>query len=63
MGCVGGCCPSFVVNDAGESSLHIPPASIVTTLGGVFLIMLHVINLSGCRCCAGGGNNNVMGVR
>lgn len=63
MGCVDSCCPSFVVNDAGERSLHIPPASIVTTLGGVFLIMLHVMNLCGCRCCADVDNNNVMGAR
>jgi len=29
-GCVDNCCPSIVQNEAGESSLYIPPASIVT---------------------------------
>jgi len=50
-GCVDGCCPSIVENAAGEKSLYIPPASIVTTLGGLCLIILHVFNLRSCICC------------
>jgi len=52
--CVDGCCPSFVINEQGEKSLHIPAASIVTTLGGLFLIALHVMNLCGCSSCKKG---------
>ena len=44
------CCPSFVVDEAtGVESLNIPPASIVTLLGGVSLIVAHLANL---RCCS-----------
>ncbi|MBK1831080.1 MerC domain-containing protein [Verrucomicrobiaceae bacterium R5-34] len=52
--CVDNCCPSIVVDEAGEKSLHIPPASIVTTLGGLCLIAVHAANLccSGCGCCS-----------
>lgn len=47
-GCVDACCPSVQVSDTGQISLHIPPAAIVTTLGGIFLIAAHVGNLCGC---------------
>lgn len=50
-GCVDQCCPSAYINDSGELSLHIPPAAIVTTLGGVFLIIAHIGNLIACRRC------------
>ena len=43
--CVDGCCPSIQVSESGEKSLHIPPAAIITTLGGVFLIAAHIGNL------------------
>ena len=46
--CVDACCPSVEINDIGEMSLHIPPAAIITTLGGFFLIAAHVGNL--CQC-------------
>jgi hypothetical protein len=46
--CVDNCCPSVQISDSGEMSLHIPPAAIITTLGGVFLIVAHVGNLCGC---------------
>lgn len=53
VGCVDNCCPSAQISETGEISLHIPPAAIVTTLGGVFLIAAHIGNLAGCRhCCA-----------
>lgn len=59
VGCVDNCCPSIQVNEAGETSLHIPPAAIVTTIGGVFLIAAHIGNLSlagrscqSAQCCA-----------
>ncbi|YCM42761.1 MerC domain-containing protein [Verrucomicrobiaceae bacterium 227] len=38
-GCVDNCCPSLQVDESGKTSLHIPPAAIVTTLGGLFLIV------------------------
>jgi len=46
--CVDACCPSLQVTETGETKLHIPPAAIVTTLGGVFLIVAHVGNLCSC---------------
>jgi hypothetical protein len=45
------CCPSVVVDSAGESRLHIPPAATVTTLGGFLLITTHLGNLCACRNC------------
>lgn len=45
------CCPSVQTNEAGEQSLHIPPASIVTTLGGICLIAVHAGNLCLCSVC------------
>ena len=52
--CVDGCCPSIQVSESGETSLHIPPAAIITTLGGIFLITAHVGNLrSGLGACFG----------
>jgi len=46
--CVDNCCPSVQISETGEMSLHIPPAAIITTLGGIFLIVAHVGNLCGC---------------
>lgn len=44
------CCPSYVIDVAtGEERLNIPPASIVTLIGGISLIVSHMANL---RCCA-----------
>jgi len=52
VGCVDQCCPSIQVSESGETSLHVPPAAIVTTLGGIFLIVAHVGNLrSGALSC------------
>lgn len=49
-GCGHDCCPTVIFNDVtGESSLSIPPASIITLLGGIGLITAHLGNL---RCCA-----------
>ncbi len=56
-GCVDQCCPSIVTNESGEKSLYIPPASVVTTVGGLFLIAVHLGNLCGCRSCAVMGDN------
>ena len=50
-GCVDNCCPSIQVNEQGEKTLHIPPASIVTTAGGLFLIATHIGNLCCCPSC------------
>ena len=45
VGCVDNCCPSLQVTESGETTLHVPPAAIVTTVGGFFLIMAHAGNL------------------
>ena len=50
------CCPSVVIDPTtGEESLNIPPASIVTLIGGVFLVTAHLANL---RCCARCGSSS-----
>jgi len=44
------CCPSFVVDEeTGAETLNIPPASIITLVGGASLVVAHMANL---RCCA-----------
>jgi len=56
-GCLDSCCPSLVTDVDGNTKLHVPAASIVTTLGGVALICTHLGNLCACRkrrktdCC------------
>lgn len=50
------CCPSIATDATGKASLHIPAASVVTTLGGVLLIAAHIGNLCRCRCCHSSGN-------
>lgn len=46
------CCPSVQVEaEGGAWSVRIPPASIVTLLGGVALVAAHVANLR-LRCCS-----------
>lgn len=49
--CVDACCPSLQAGEDGEWSLHVPLASILTTIGGLFLIATHVGNLCRCSCC------------
>ena len=49
--CTDSCCPSLQAADDGWT-VHIPTASILTTLGGAFLIVTHVGNLWLCRCSA-----------
>jgi len=52
-GCAAGCdqcCPSYVVDEVtGAETLNIPPASIITLLGGISLVVAHAANI---RCCA-----------
>lgn len=56
-GCLDSCCPSLVTDSEGNTKLHVPTASVVTTLGGVALICTHLGNLCACRkrreedCC------------
>lgn len=50
--CTDSCCPSLQAADEGGWAVHIPTASILTTLGGAFLIVTHVGNLWLCRCTA-----------
>lgn len=47
------CCPSLQTDADGGSRLEVPPAAIVTTLGGAALVLTHLGNLCGCRsrCC------------
>ncbi|MEM9016614.1 MAG: MerC domain-containing protein [Verrucomicrobiota bacterium] len=45
------CCPSFITDANGEKRLHIPLASIITTLGGLALIVTHLGNLCCCPGC------------
>jgi hypothetical protein len=45
------CCPSFTTDAEGNMKLKFPASSIVTTLGGVALIITHVGNLCGCASC------------
>ncbi|MFC7338344.1 MerC domain-containing protein [Haloferula chungangensis] len=50
--CTDACCPSTYLGDDGSQRLHIPLASILTTIGGLFLIISHIGNLCRCKCCA-----------
>ena len=50
-GCTDNCCPSLVRDANGKIRLNIPPASVVTTLGGLSLIITHVGNLCCCPAC------------
>ncbi|MEM7010398.1 MAG: MerC family mercury resistance protein [Verrucomicrobiota bacterium] len=49
--CADSCCPSLYTDENGATRLNIPPASIVTTLGGLALILTHVGNLCSCAAC------------
>lgn len=52
--CLDSCCPSLVPDENGKLRLHIPAASIVTTLGGIALIATHLGNLCACSGCRRG---------
>lgn len=45
------CCPQAVVDEAGETSIEMPPASIATLAGSFFLVAAHIGNLVRCRGC------------
>jgi len=47
--CSDSCCPSLVSTGEESVELHVPAASIVTTLGGIALICTHLGNLCACR--------------
>lgn len=49
--CSDACCPSLVPDESGSMKLEVPTASILTTVGGVFLIATHLGNLCCCRSC------------
>lgn len=49
-GCADACCPS-TASVEGKTMLLVPPAAIVTTLGGIILIIAHCGNLCACRGC------------
>lgn len=49
--CTDSCCPTITATEEGKLSLHVPPASATTILGGFFLIITHVSNIrAGCGC-------------
>ncbi len=49
--CADACCPSLATDENGKLRLHLPLASLVTTLGGLALIATHLGNLCCCRNC------------
>ncbi|MGI9240307.1 MAG: hypothetical protein ACR2RV_05870, partial [Verrucomicrobiales bacterium] len=49
--CVDACCPSIQAEEDGGWRLEIPLASVLTTLGGLFLIVTHIGNLCRCPIC------------
>jgi len=53
------CCPSLRTDADGNLRLHVPLASIVTTLGGLALIVTHVGNLCCCSACRGKGRTRI----
>jgi len=50
-GCVDACCPSIQADAEGGWRIHVPLASVLTTIGGIFLIVTHIGNLCRCSCC------------
>tara|TARA_R110002096_G_scaffold114989_6_gene249192 strand:- start:356 stop:943 length:588 start_codon:yes stop_codon:yes gene_type:complete len=48
---VDACCPTLMTDAAGKTKLKVPAASIVTTLGGIFLVVTHLGNLCTCASC------------
>jgi len=50
-GTADSCCPSVGLTSSGGWGLQFPLSSILTTLGGVFLIATHVGNLCHCSAC------------
>ena len=60
-GCTDSCCPSLAIQDDGSRKLHIPLASILTTIGGLFLIVTHIGNLCQCSCCKKGEKSLAQG--
>lgn len=57
--CDDNCCPSFWTDGDGKLRLHIPTASIVTTLGGLALIVTHMGNLCCCSGCRRGRRSDL----
>lgn len=51
--CVDNCCPSLQIGEDGKLKIHVPLASIVTTLGGLALVATHLGNLCCCSGCRG----------
>ena len=49
--CGDTCCPTLVTDNDNNTSLNIPPASILTTAGGLALILTHVGNVCFCATC------------
>jgi len=49
--CVDECCPSVTHNEeAGTTTLSIPPGGLLTLLGSLLLVFAHASNLIACRC-------------
>ncbi len=45
------CCPSLTTDAEGNTKLTFPASSIITTLGGIALIITHIGNLCTCAAC------------
>ncbi len=45
------CCPSVTIGEDGKASFNVTAASVLTSLGGLFLIATHIGNLCPCPCC------------
>ena len=46
------CCPSVTIAADGTASFNITAASVLTSLGGLLLIVTHIGNLCPCACCS-----------
>ncbi|MFD2160156.1 MerC domain-containing protein [Rubritalea tangerina] len=49
--CSDSCCPTVTLEESGKVHWEIPLASIITTLGGIFLIVTHINNIRCCLSC------------
>lgn len=49
--CADHCCPTLHIQDDGATTVAVPPASVATFIGGIFLVLAHIGNLRRCRRC------------
>ena len=51
--CTDECCASVHHGNAGQASLFVPLASLVTMVGGLLLVVAHVSVMRSCKKCVG----------